>query len=203
MAVLPSSCHAEQRAPMRSTRTRMYVVVGGAAPARRLGFRTDRRPLRGQGECCMPLGSALRPRIDRWTTYGQQIGRAALRRFVRLLPAERQRVFALTLLLGGLCGLVAVAFHLAIQAAEVRLIDRALNAAGQTWIVWTILLPALGGLVSGIILAYVVPDARGSGIPQVKVAYAVNGGRLPFRVVIGKFCLGVIGVKSRYAKFWR
>jgi hypothetical protein len=37
-------------------------------------------------------------------------------------------VFVLTLLIGVLCGLAAVAFHLAIQSAEALLIDRALAA---------------------------------------------------------------------------
>ncbi|HEY1015783.1 MAG TPA: chloride channel protein [Herpetosiphonaceae bacterium] len=124
------------------------------------------------------------------------IRQAALRWFMQRLPSEPQRVFALTLLLGALCGLAAVAFHLAIQAAEHVLIDRALAASGWTRIAWTLLLPTAGGLVSGIFLAHVVPDARGSGIPQVKVAYEVNGGRMPLRVVLGKFGLGVLQIGS-------
>ncbi len=117
-----------------------------------------------------------------------------LRIFLRIVPSERQRVFVLTLLIGATCGLAAVAFHLAIQGAEHLLIDRALAAPGSSWIGWTIATPALGGLLSGAMLYYVVPDARGSGIPQVKVAYVVKGGQLPFRVVIGKFILGVIQI---------
>lgn len=60
--------------------------------------------------------------------------------------------------------------------------------------VWTILVPTLGGIVCGALLYYVVPDARGSGIPQVKVAYAVKGGRMPFGMGLGKFALGVIQI---------
>ena len=119
---------------------------------------------------------------------------ALLRVFLRIVPSERQRVFVLTLIIGATCGLAAVAFHLAIQAAEHALIDRALAAPGTSWIGWTIVTPGLGGLLSGALLYYVVPDARGSGIPQVKVAYVVKGGQLPFRVVIGKFVLGVLQI---------
>ncbi len=126
-----------------------------------------------------------------------QVARAvALRLFVRLAPSERQRVFALTILTGVLCGLAAVAFHLAIRAAEGLLIDRALSAPGSSWMFWTLLLPTVGGVISGALLSYVVPDARGSGIPQVKVAYAVKGGRMPFQVAFGKFALGVIQIGS-------
>ena len=124
------------------------------------------------------------------------INLAALRLFLRLAPSERQRVFVLTLVIGALCGLAAVAFHLAIQAAEGALIERAMAAPGTSWMLWTILVPTLGGLVSGVLLYYVVPDARGSGIPQVKVAYVVKGGRMPIRVAIGKFVIGVIQIGS-------
>ena len=124
------------------------------------------------------------------------INLAALRLFLRLAPSERQRVFVLTIVIGALCGLAAVAFHLAIQAAEGALIERAMAAPGTSWMLWTILVPTLGGLVSGVLLYYVVPDARGSGIPQVKVAYVVKGGRMPIRVAIGKFVIGVIQIGS-------
>src|SRR6185369_15785575 len=43
-----------------------------------------------------------------------------LRGFLRLLPAESHRVFALTLIVGALCGGAAVLFHLAIIAVESR-----------------------------------------------------------------------------------
>ncbi len=130
----------------------------------------------------------------KWTTY-RRLWRPRLRNFklkilrlfLRFVPKESQRVFALTLIVGALCGLAAVAFHLAIIKAESLLIDSALAAPGNNWIWLTVLTPTLGGLLSGILLAYVVPGARGSGIPQVKVAYEIKGGRLPFRDSIGKF----------------
>ncbi len=132
----------------------------------------------------------LRPR---W----RRVQSGALRLFLRFVPSEQRRVFALTILLGVVCGLAAVAFHLAIRFAENLFINRAMNAPGQTWIVWTILTPMLGGLLSGALLQYVVPDARGSGIPQVKVAYAIKGGRLSFRhSTLGKFIIGSIQIGS-------
>ena len=88
----------------------------------------------------------------------------ALRLFLRVLPSERRRVFALTIVVGVLCGLAAVAFHLAIRATESRLIERAAHAPGHSWVWWTILTPMLGGLLSGVLLQYVFPEARGSGI---------------------------------------
>jgi CIC family chloride channel protein len=119
-----------------------------------------------------------------------------LRRFVRVAPSERQRVWVLTIVVGALSGLAAVGFHLTIRFAERQMIDRAVGAGGHWWVLWTVLVPVFGGIVSGILLAYVVPDARGSGVPQVKVAYGIKGGRLPFRQVVGKFTVSSLQIGS-------
>ena len=89
---------------------------------------------------------------------------------LRLSPTERQRPLALTVISGGLCGLAAVGFHRGIGHAENIFINRAMAAPGHTWIFWTILTPALGGLLAGLAVNYWVPGAVGSGIPQVKAA---------------------------------
>lgn len=132
-----------------------------------------------------------------WRPRLREANLFALRLFLRLVPSERQRVFILTLLLGVLCGLAAVAFHLSIRVTEAQLIGRAMTARGHAWVWWTLLIPTLGGLLSGVLLQYVVPDARGSGIPQVKVAYAVHGGRLSFlHSTLGKFLVGTLQIGS-------
>ena len=115
---------------------------------------------------------------------------------VRLTPTERQRLLVLTILSGALCGLAAVAFHVGISKAEMLLIDRALAAPRLSWIFWTILSPALGGLLAGLLLHYWVPGAVGSGIPQVKAAYALNSGRVSFRDSVGKFVISILQIGS-------
>lgn len=71
-----------------------------------------------------------------------------------------------------------------------------MHATGRGWLLWTILIPTLGGLTSGALLQYVVPGARGSGVPQVKVAYAIRGGRVPLPEAAGKFLIGVLQIGS-------
>lgn len=115
---------------------------------------------------------------------------------LRFVPKESQRVFILTLVVGAVCGLAAVAFHLSILKAESFLIDQAIDAPNGNWMWLTVLTPALGGLLSGVLLSYVVPGARGSGIPQVKIAYEIKGGRLPFRDALGKFLIGTLQIGS-------
>jgi CIC family chloride channel protein len=121
---------------------------------------------------------------------------AVVRLSLRLSPSEAQRVFALTLVLGGLCGLVAVAFHLAIHAAQRLLFERFGPDDGWAWVPWVVLVPGLGGLAAGFLLQRVVPSARGSGIPQVKTAYALDTSGARLRDAVGKFAVCVLQLGS-------
>ena len=138
----------------------------------------------------------IKARNRLWRQRSKHWRDAALQLYLRVAPAESQRVFILTLIIGVLCGLAAVIFHIVIRLSELYMIRSAIAADGFTWIPLTIVTPALGGLVAGFFLQYLVPEARGSGIPQVKVAYAVTGGRIPFRVIVGKFILGALQIGS-------
>jgi CIC family chloride channel protein len=115
---------------------------------------------------------------------------------IRRLPNEQQRLLALTILAGGLCGLAAVAFHLSIGWLEILLINRANAAPGHSWIFWTIICPGVGGLIVGLGLAYWAPAAAGSGIPQVKVAFALRSGLVLVRETVGKFVLCAFQIGS-------
>ena len=115
---------------------------------------------------------------------------------LRRMPTERQRLLAVTILAGGLCGLAAVAFHLSIMGLETLMIDRANAAPGHSWIWWTILSPVMGGIVVGVGLTYFAPAAAGSGIPQVKVAYTLHSGFVTVREAVGKFVLCAIQIGS-------
>ena len=120
----------------------------------------------------------------------------ALRAELRFAPTEAQRLFILTIVIGVVCGFAAVGFHFAIATAERFLLRPAMEAPGHSWMLWAALSPAFGGLVSGVLLQYVVPGARGSGIPQVKVAYATRGAGVTLRDAVGKFFLGSLQIGS-------
>jgi chloride channel protein, CIC family len=107
----------------------------------------------------------------------------------RRMPNERQRLLAITIVAGGVCGLSAVAFHVSCASLYGLLINRATSAPGHAWIWWTILTPALGGLAVGLGLTYWVPAAAGSGIPQVKTAYTLRFGAISLKEAVGKFVL--------------
>ena len=110
-------------------------------------------------------------------TFGGTRARRAARASFSVLaraPRERNRMFVVTIVVGAVCGLCAVAFHASISWATSTFMApaRTLTGSGQVWA--TVLTPALGALLAGIMLEYVVPAARGSGIPQVKLVYAVR-----------------------------
>jgi chloride channel protein, CIC family len=106
-------------------------------------------------------------------------------RLKRVLDGIRRRedrlTLALSLIIGALVGLVVVAFILLTG----RLAARMYPSGGAGW--RRILVPTVGSLVTGYLLARYFPLARGSGIPQIKFAIFVNDGRISMRTVLGKF----------------
>jgi CIC family chloride channel protein len=159
-----------------------YPEDGPARPSLLAPKRGTRRPF---AEAAGKLRTLFRLRRLYW-----------VRAELKFAPTETQRLFALTVVLGVVCGLAAVAFHLSIGFVERHVIDRALHAQGHTALVLTVLVPTLGGLLCGALLHYVVPNARGSGIPQVKAAFANPNGHIRLRDAFGKFVIGSLQIGS-------
>jgi CIC family chloride channel protein len=110
--------------------------------------------------------------------------------------AHAPQLWLLTIIVGCACGLIAVTFQITIRALERLLIERALHAPGNSWMLWTLLTPTLGGLLAGAALTWLFPNARGSGIPQVKrVIFSANH-QIRFRDAVGKFLLGSLQIGS-------
>jgi CIC family chloride channel protein len=135
------------------------------------------------------LANRLRTILRLWRLYG-------IRAALRFAPTEAQRLLALTMVVGVLCGLAAVSFDLSIRFTTQHLIDRAMDTSRPLWPLLTILTPAFGAAIAGLALQYVVPNARGSGIPQVKATFATRGRRLRFRDAVGKFFIGTLQIGS-------
>jgi CIC family chloride channel protein len=114
----------------------------------------------------------------------------------RVAPTEAQRMLALTIAIGAVCGLAAVAFHEAIDLAEKAVSPLVARDGSRAWMAWIVVLPTLGGLFGGFFLTKFFRDARGSGIPQVKAAYARKRGRLRLRDAVAKFFLAAVQIGS-------
>lgn len=94
---------------------------------------------------------------------------------------EGQLTILLSLVIGVLVGLVVVAFILLTG----RLAARMYPAGGAAW--RRVLIPTIGALGTGFLLARYFPNARGSGIPQAKFALFINNGYISLKTVFGKF----------------
>jgi CIC family chloride channel protein len=132
------------------------------------------------------------PRVDRPRAWIANSRVAITQWFRRLVPTERQRLFIITVLVGGACGLSAVAFHLAIDLVTRIAIERAEGRHGIGGMIALVLVPTFGAIMAGLALQYIVPNARGSGVPQMKIAYVQEGGRIRFRDALGKFVVSAV-----------
>ena len=112
-------------------------------------------------------------------------------------PASLQRedrvLLVLTLIIGAIVGLVVVAFILLTENLGSKLYP----ANGAAW--RRVLIPIAGALITGFFLARYFPNARGSGIPQTKVALFLRDGYISLRTVIGKFSMCSITLASGIA----
>ncbi|HXG67392.1 MAG TPA: chloride channel protein [Blastocatellia bacterium] len=130
--------------------------------------------------------------VSKW--HRVEVG--ATRLFQRLRLPANQKYFLLTVTIAVACGLMAVSYHLLIQFISANLINRALALEGTARVVWTLIIPTAGGLAAGLLIYYFAPEARGSGIPQVKIAYTMDYGRVPMRVAAGKAVISALCVGS-------
>lgn len=125
---------------------------------------------------------------------GAALNRLLLRAVERATPSEQNRLLGLTIAVGAACGLAAVGFHLFIRLVEATFFARVAGASGVERALGLLVVPTLGALVAGLALDRLVPEARGSGIPQVKWVYAARSGRLRNRDGAAKFVLAALQI---------
>ena len=111
---------------------------------------------------------------------------------MRARLSASQRFLILCILCGIVCGLVSVAFHLAIRFLFEGILVRA-QAAGEPSFLWILLAaPTFGGLVVGLAIHFFAPSAVGGGIPQTREAYYNKDGHIPLMAGVWRFLLGII-----------
>jgi len=99
-----------------------------------------------------------------------------------------------TVILGLAAGLAAVLFHMAIHFIYQNGLEALTHRSRTTFLVGSFLIVAGTSAVSGWLLTRFCPDAAGSGIPQLKLAFWKDFGYVPWRVVWVKFIGGALSV---------
>ncbi|HEY64667.1 MAG TPA: CBS domain-containing protein [Caldilineae bacterium] len=131
--------------------------------------------------------------------------------FSRLFQRVRGRIdlqtitalMGFAIIIGVVTGLVAVVFIKLIgwvtQFSFEQGLPQLLASLGSAWIV---LVPVIGALISGPMIAYWAIEAKGHGVPEVMQAIITRGGRIRPRVAVVKslasaVCIGTGGSAGR------
>ncbi|HEX5431671.1 MAG TPA: chloride channel protein [Bryobacteraceae bacterium] len=109
-----------------------------------------------------------------------------------LALGETQRFILLAILIGIFSGLLVVCFHIAIDVLSWYSVG-ALSAKLRFG---RLIAPAAGAVIAMLLVKYVFPAARGSGVNQTKAALYISDGVVPFSTVAGKFLACSISIGS-------
>jgi chloride channel protein, CIC family len=124
-----------------------------------------------------------------------QQGRVSMEERDAQLPREEHLFLLLSIFIGVISGLLVVSFRMAIEWLSILLLGSSPNAHQPRLIV----IPALAGAVIAVLMRFVFPNVRGSGINQTKAALYIHNGYISFRTVIGKFLLSALAIGSGHS----
>ncbi|HVR69419.1 MAG TPA: chloride channel protein [Vicinamibacteria bacterium] len=114
---------------------------------------------------------------------------------LRAVQREEQAFLLLAIFIGLFVGLAVVCLRIAIEWLRITLIGSSLQPPFPR----VILVPALTGLAIGLLVRYVFPSARSSGVNQTKSALYIDDGHIPFRSVVGKFVTSALAIGSGHS----
>jgi CIC family chloride channel protein len=113
-----------------------------------------------------------------------------------LAASREERLFLLlSIFIGVISGLLVVSFRMAIDWLTVLMRGSA-QQPGQFRL---IVVPSLAGIVIALLVRYVFPEARGSGVNQTKAALYIHNGYISTRTVVGKFLLSALALGAGFS----
>jgi CIC family chloride channel protein len=120
----------------------------------------------------------------------------------RWQPSEMTVLLGTALVVGVTTALGAVLFIRLIELTTAFFFTTVRSALGFLGVLAIVIIPALGGLIAGPLIARFAPEAKGHGVPEVMKAIALQGGRIRAQVVAIKAlasaaCIGSGGSAGR------
>jgi CIC family chloride channel protein len=108
----------------------------------------------------------------------------------------------LAILVGALAGLGAVGFRAMINGFQSIFFNGGAYALGWLGDYYVIFIPAVGGLLVGLVVHFLARETKGNGVPEVIKAVAVDGGRIrpvvaAVKPVASSLCIGSGGSAGR------
>jgi CIC family chloride channel protein len=118
-------------------------------------------------------------------------------RFIQILI-----LLGLSIFVGSIAGLGAVAFRLLISNIQSIFFDDLGGVLAFLGRYYIIIIPAAGGLLVGPIVYFFAREAKGNGVPQVMKAIALEGGRIRpivavVKAIASSLCIGSGGSAGR------
>jgi CIC family chloride channel protein len=120
----------------------------------------------------------------------------------QLAPREGLVLLVMAVVVGITTGLAAVLFIRLIAYIQFFFYGGGEKILPELGRIWIILVPVIGGLLVGPIIAKFAPEAKGHGVPEVMQALILRGGRIRPRVALAKIitsalCIGTGGSAGR------
>jgi CIC family chloride channel protein len=120
----------------------------------------------------------------------------------RIRSNELASGLVLSIVVGAIAGLGAVAFRWLISTFQALFFGNGATYLGFLGQYHVILIPAAGGLIVGLLVYFAAREAKGHGVPEVMEAVAIRGGRIRPRVALVKalassICIGSGGSVGR------
>lgn len=110
----------------------------------------------------------------------------------RFSYSEERFFLVIAVFTGIISGLAVVCFRMAIEFSRIKLLGSSLLPSAPR----ILLAPALAGLVVAVLVLWVFPSVRGSGVNQTKAGVYINDGYIPFRTAVGKFITCSLAIGS-------
>jgi len=120
----------------------------------------------------------------------------------QLAPREGLVLLIMAIVVGVATGFAAVFFIRLIEYIQVFFYGGAEKILPLLGRLWVIIIPVIGGLLVGPIIAKFAVEAKGHGVPEVMQALILRGGRIRPRVAVAKIfasalCIGTGGSAGR------
>src|SRR3954462_14957411 len=105
---------------------------------------------------------------------------------------EERFFLLLAMFIGIFAGLAVVCFRVTIEWSRIELLGSAVNPSRRR----ALFVPAFFGFVVAVLVIWVFPAVRGSGVNQTKSALYIYNGYIPFRTAVGKFICSALAIGS-------